>query len=281
MHGRTGGAFSRMDTQSPVRGDRYRSSRFHQLKRARNVLRKSQVFIVLFSLLSTSSVSAELITNGSFEAPTGLAVGQQGVMPPGWIITNSTPNSTPDLYSTDGSFGLLPTAFGNFTGVTAQHGLGWVAGWSNTTETFAQILGALLTPSVEYEISGYLRQAIRSDLNNPGTYRILLNSSNSLAGAVEVASWAPTTDANAWEFRTATFTAPLNANDLPWLIFRPYNSGTGGAYPGLDNVVLTAVPEPSSAALLSTILVSLIATRHSRNRRTNCCTHLIRFPLAF
>lgn len=229
--------------------------------------RKSQIFIVLFCLLSTSSVSADLITNGSFEAPAGFAVGQQGVMPPGWVITNVTP----DLYSTDGSFGLPPTFLGNFPGVTAQHGLGWVAGWANLSESFAQNLGTSLTPGEEYQIGGYLRQALRSDLNNPGAYRILLNSSNSLAGSVEVASWAPTTGADSWEFRTATFTAPLNANDLPWIIFQPYVGGAGGAYPGLDNVTLSAVsavPEPSSAALLSTILVSLIATYRSRNRRT-------------
>lgn len=225
------------------------------------MLRKSQVFIVLFSLLSTSSVSASLITNGSFEASTGFAVGQEGVMPPSWVVTKLTP----DLYSS-GSFGLPPDTFGNFTGVTAQDSLGWVAGWSDFDESFAQQLGNPLTPGAEYEISGYLRQAVRSDLNKPGAYRILLNTSNSLTGAVEVASWGPTTTgANSWEFRTATFAAPSNAGSLPWLIFRPYGAG---AYPGLDNVVLTAVPEPSNAALLSTILVSLIATRHLRNRRT-------------
>ncbi|MBM4231517.1 MAG: hypothetical protein FJ184_12355 [Gammaproteobacteria bacterium] len=229
------------------------------------MLRKSQLFIVLFSLLSTSSVSAGLITNGSFEAPTGFAVDAQGSMPPSWFVTNMSP----DLYSTDGLFGLSPNAFGNFTGVTAQSGLGWVAGWTDVTESFAQNLNTLLTPGLEYQIDGYLRQAVRSDLNNPGAYRILLNSSNSLAGAVEVASWGPTTaGANSWEFRTATFAAPSNADSLPWLIFRPYASGLGGAYPGLDNVVLTAVPEPSSTALVSAILVSLIATRHLRNRRT-------------
>ncbi len=227
--------------------------------------RKSQVFIVLFSLLSSSSVSAaNLITNGSFEAPAGFAVGQQGVMPPSWVVTNVTP----DLYSTDGSFGLSPNAFGNFPGVTAQNGLGWVAGWSLYPESFAQNVGTLLTPGVEYQIGGYLRQALRSGLDSPGAYDILLNSSNSLTGSVAVARWAPTTDANSWEFRTATFTAPLNANDLPWLIFRPYDGGSLTTYPGLDNVTLIAVPEPSSIALLSTILVSLIATSLSRNRRT-------------
>lgn len=230
-----------------------------------NMSLKSNVFFVLFSLLYTPNASADLITNGSFEAPPGFAVGQQGVMPPGWEVTNPSP----DLYSSDGSFGLLPAVLGNFTGVTAQDGLGWVAGWSSFQESFAQNLSTPLNPGTEYELSGYLRQALRSDLKNPGAYKILLNSSNSFGGALEVASWAPTTGAGFWEFRTATFTAPSNANVLPWLIFQPYAAEAGQAYPGLDNLVLTAVPEPSSAALLSTILVSLLATRRSRNRRTN------------
>lgn len=226
--------------------------------------RKSSGLFVLCIFLSASHASADLIANGSFEASPGYAFGQQGAVPPSWFVTYETP----DLYSTDGSFGLLPSTGGNFAGVSASDGLGWVAGWSFFQESFAQSLATPLNPGGQYEISGYLRQAVRNDLNNPGAYRILLNDSNSLTGAFEVAVWNPTTGADVWELRTASFTAPSNANSLPWLIFQPYDSGAGGSYTGLDNVTLTAVPEPASITLLASILIPLAATRRFRNRRT-------------
>jgi hypothetical protein len=81
---------------------------------------------VLIAIPFASPAAANLLVNGSFEAPAGFAQGTQGVMPPAWNVTNHTP----DLFSSDGSFGLSPTQFNNFTGVTAQQGLGWVAGYS-------------------------------------------------------------------------------------------------------------------------------------------------------
>ncbi len=230
------------------------------------MLPKFNSAVLFVSLIISSHASANLVTNGSFEAPPGFALGAQGVMPPGWVATNLTP----DLYSTDGSFGLAPGYAGNFPGVAAQNGLGWVAGASGISETFAQELGAPLTPGVEYSISAYLMQAERFDLNHTGAYEILLNSSNSFSGAVLAATWDPTTGSDSWEYRNAIFTAPANASLLPWLIFRPYASGSSTAYPGLDNVVLAAVPEPSSCLFFffSAAIVALAACRRPPNRPT-------------
>jgi hypothetical protein len=198
---------------------------------------------VLSAVLLSALARANLLTNGSFEAPAGYFTGAQGVMPPSWNITNLTP----DLYSSDGSFGLPPSGFGNFPGVTAQQGLGWVAGSSGSIESFSQQLAAPLSPNEPYTFNGYLMQARRADLDNPGAYNILLNSTNSLAGAVAVATLDPTTNADDWEFRSETFTAPANAGSLPWMILRPYASGPGGSYPGLDNVSLSAAAGPGVA----------------------------------
>jgi hypothetical protein len=196
---------------------------------------------VLSGLLFSPSAWADLLANGSFEAPAGFAQGAQAAAPPGWKATYSSP----DLYSSDGSFGLPPGTYGNFTGVTAQQGLGWVAGWSVVIGSFGQQLPTTLTPNAEYALSGFLIQAKRGDLDHPGAYDLLLNSTNSLAGAVVVATLDPTTDSDNWEFVAETFTAPANAGELPWIIFRSYGPEGGGAYPGLDNISLV----PTNVAL--------------------------------
>ena len=181
-------------------------------------------------------LGSELFDNPSFEAPVGFSLGQQGNMPPNWSRTIPSP----DLWSSDGSFGLGSGSYDNFAGVTAYDKLGWVAGWSLVPEVFSQQLSAPLTPGEDYTLSAYMIQAKRSDLDNPGGYTILLNSVNSLMGAAEVATLAPTTDSDQWEFRSTTLTLPDNAeDDLSWIIFLPYAT-EGTSYPGLDAVSLTS-----------------------------------------
>jgi hypothetical protein len=116
------------------------------------------------------------------------------------------------------------------------------------SEAFSQQLATTLAPNEPYTFSGYVIQATRPDLDIPGAYDILLNSTNSLAGAVLVATLDPTTNSNNWEFRSETFTSPANAASLPWIIFRSYASGPGASYPGLDNASLTALA-PTGVAL--------------------------------
>lgn len=221
------------------------------------MIQRTKIAALSSGLLISSVAGANLLANGSFESPAGYALGQQGILPVEWNVTNVTP----DMYSSDASFGLNPNVLGNFTGVTAQDGLGWVAGWSSFAESFAQNLGTALTPGTSYSLSGYLRQAKRSDLDNPGAYNIFLNSTNTMAGAQQVASWSPTTGANFWEFRSTSFVAPANASLLPWIIFEPYESGPGSAYPGLDNVILTPVPEPATIAALGAGALAILRRR--------------------
>lgn len=55
------------------------------------------------------------------------------------------------------------------------------------------------------------------------------------------------------------FTAPGNANTLPFLLFKPYGDVSGGAYPGLDKVDLTAVPVPAAVWLFGSGLLFLFS----------------------
>ena len=188
-------------------------------------------------------------------------------VPSEWLIANFTP----DTYSEDGSYGLLPTAGsifvpgGNFTGVTAQEGIRWVAGWSLFPETFGQLLTTPLSPGQQYKFSGYMIQAKRTDIDNPGGYELWLAADSDTPATGYLGRLEPTTDSDEWEFRTLTFTAPQDADNLPFLLFVPYNTGTGRAYPGLDSVML--VPEPATVLLLS--LGGLIILRN----RNGCWKH--------
>jgi hypothetical protein len=198
----------------------------------------------------SEATSANLLRNQSFEQTPCVTPcnRDQGFMPSDWLSLNVTP----DTYSNDGSYGLAPSDFGNFTGATAQDGLRWVAGWSAAVEIFGQILTSPLIPGQEYTLSAHLREAVRGDLAHPGTYQIeLWDSADNAADKIVIGSFQPLiANQGAWELRTLAFTAPTEADTYSVLAFRPLGSDAGSAYPGVDNVVLeeaaqTCVQPPS------------------------------------
>ncbi len=207
--------------------------------------------VVVIGLMSAGVAQANLIVNGSFEDIEGPAY-EQGILPPPWVQVSSVlPNA--DTYSNDGSYGLYPDDLGNFSGVTAFDGIRWVAGWSQHPESFGQYLNTPLTPGRQYEISAHLIQAKRSDLDNPGGYKLLLVDGVLPTASAVLGTLAPTTDSDSWEPRTMTFTAPANAASLPLLVFEPYASEPSAwAYPGIDSVSLMLVPEQAEPNLTVT-----------------------------
>lgn len=218
-----------------------------------------------FVLLTVSSVaSANLIRNPSFEDVPNNNTGQ-GIMPSEWVIANSTP----DTYSNDASYGLHPDANGNFSGVTAFDGIRFVAGWSLATERFGQMLSAPLVPGQEYEFSAYMHQALRLDLNNPGAYYLFLQ--DTAVGASEsvfIGSIGSTLPGD-WQFFSMLFTAPGNADSLPFLMFSPVATVREGTYPGLDLVSLTStVPLPAAVWLFGAGLIGLVGLARRRRKKT-------------
>ena len=225
--------------------------------------------VSLIALVSLSATAhASFITNGSFETvPNGTR--DQGLLPSGWFQASGISPGA-DTYSNDGSYGLNPGDFGNFPGVTAFDGIRWVAGASVAgfgDESFGTKLTMTLTPGQEYMLQAHLYQAIRSDLDNPGAYRLSLSDGST---TVSLGSLAPTTGINAWEARSLTFTAPTDASSRPFLIFTPYRTTAGIAYPGLDDVSLhSVVPEPASLTLvaLGAVLSLAVSTHRGRRRK--------------
>jgi len=225
------------------------------------------VSVLLIGLTTAGSASANLIKNSSFEDVSSAATGQ-GIMPSEWVKVNVSP----DTYSNDGSYGLAPYNFNNFTGVTAYDGIKWVAGWSEAgQERFGQNLTATLSEGSEYTMSGFLHQANRSDLNNPGGYELYLTDfSYDLPSSGEYLGFLGQTSsvADGWLEYSFVFTATTEMADLSFLMFAP----TGpNAYPGLDNVSLTvsAVPAPAAIWLLGFGLIGLIGLTKYKKRNVS------------
>ncbi len=121
---------------------------------------KRGLLIAVLVLGLVQLAQANLITNASFEVVPNNNTGQ-GILPSNWVNI-PPPTPTADTYSNDGSYGVAPSAYGNFTGVTAKDGIRWVAGWSSAgQESFGQFLGSSLTANTDYAMSGWLHQAVR------------------------------------------------------------------------------------------------------------------------
>ncbi len=217
--------------------------------------------VVTAALFSTIPAEANLLQNASFEVgPGGL-----GILPTDWVITNPSPDTFGPSATLPG-----PPYFG--TTATAHDGTRWVAAYDGFPETFGQTLTSPLTPGQDYLFSAWL-MGPDSTIFFDGDYEVWLGPSSS-GGTQLMGSVLPTTGPNVWEFRSMTFTAPVNAASLPFLELRPYAT-TVDAYVGLDSVSLVAtssVPEPSTRVLgaMGLVAFSVIVLRRAsvlqRNR---------------
>jgi len=168
-----------------------------------------------------------LIPDGDFEKPSG----------GGWAWVAGGGNNTAFWFDVGAGFGFGRDFYGDFSGVTAHDGHEWVAALAyaaiNDYGAWGQTLSATLQPGQQYVVSGWLHQAVRTDIDKSGGFDVLLNNTNSLTGAVTVAHLGDTTGDTTWMYFVSTFTAPADANDRPWVIFKV--TGTY-AYLGLDDV---------------------------------------------
>ncbi len=223
-----------------------------------NILLRVPICAIAIGIFSVSS--ATLLSNGSFEQ----------ALVPGWSNWGSD-FTYMNVYNNTGSNGFSPPgSYGNFTGVVAQDGDQFVAGLGSTSQSgfISQLLSTPLTAGQRYSVSGYLHQAIRSDLDHPGTFAVYLSSGISdFSTNFKVGSFAPTVSSTeGWVYRVFEFDAPVNASAMPAIHFvSELAPNWNNSYVGLDNVKLESVPEPASMALLA-IAGGAVLRKRKRNR---------------
>jgi hypothetical protein len=168
-----------------------------------------------------------LVVNGSFEDVGGSTLTGQALLPVSWTAITLSP----DTYSNDGSYGLLPGGFGHFPGGAAFDGIRWVAGGS-FPETLGQALAASVQPGVRYTVSA----AIRRDTGaTPGTgsYEVRLKSTL-LSTTFVVAGRFAEPVGTGWETFAFDFALPVAGPAYAFVELVPFASGAQVSYPGID-----------------------------------------------
>ena len=180
----------------------------------------------LLTLIPISGASANLITNGGFET-LGAYIGTGLYDAPGWTIAD--PSSATGIYSTVasagyGSMGLTPAEGNSFL---------WGGGYLGNTGIITQ-------------------QAVAT--TNAQQYNLSFSLANTNQGATATNFWYVTWDGT-------TLLSGTNVGDFANVLYTYTVTGTGndllsfgfnnepGAF-ALDEVSLTAVPEPSTLLLL-------------------------------
>jgi hypothetical protein len=221
--------------------------------------------LTLAAVMLTSVGQAQLISNGSFESPgfTGSGIvyltGAQGVTD--WTLSGAgfegvTIHKTPDLgnlvnptfnFAQDGNYYLDLSGAGNHATIY---------------QDFATV------PSTLYELSFYIGAS--SDHLPAATINVKLDGTTSLLNATLTPN-APTTNID-WSLQTFSFTAYSSTTRLSFLDVGPSGNGsfTDDNTSFVDNVTVTAVPEPSTYGVL--VGAGMLGVAFLRRRRRNLPT---------
>lgn len=213
--------------------------------------------------LAVAPAKADLIVNGSFEAPlvpvggfTNFGAGSTAIT--GWRVVGV------DSAVTSGTFTQSGIVF------QAQDGIQWLdlAGVtsnsmsSGVTQDVATILGEV------YELNFYVGSATGGGFFFPATVDLSIN------GSARVSYFNPTGPANSldWKLFSVPFTATGTTTKLTFFNGSASNNFLGA----LDKVSLNAVPEPASVILLgiggASMVVIGIARRRRRIKSSDCET---------
>jgi hypothetical protein len=199
----------------------------------------------------TSAFAANLVSNGSFEDDVVAAgtYSDLSSLSGGWTAGSGVIEVRNDLVG------------------TAQDGVNYVeldsTGNSSMSQTLTTVIGET------YELSFYYSNRAQSSLNGSLSGGIVTEDSNGLAyvagGGIVIVTAQPTNTSsdNEWTLYTATFIATSTSTTLSFVA-----EGTSDSFgSSLDNVTVTAVPEPAELAMMGAGLLVVAGLARRRNRQ--------------
>ena len=207
-------------------------------------------------MLHAGGARAGVITNGSFEINSvsqgldGVPLSSGNTDVTGWIIGNSN-NS---VYWEDSAGHGNPVQDGNYDISIGHNG--------NTGETLSQSFAT--TPGTKYSVRYYLSQiqfngGDGQTMNASVTGSVLTGSQNLIVP----------TDQDIWHLEQFNFTADAASSTLTFTDTTPGDQGFQSNF-ALDNVVVTATPEPASLGLIA--VAAWMLTGRSRGTRLSTPT---------
>ena len=199
---------------------------------------KSMIPLALAAIASPAAAAVNLVTNGGFEAPTttpgGLIMVNSGDSFTGWNVLGSGKNVflINKTYSEGGGSLVFNSNSGN----------AWIdltgAGNQGPTSGISQVVA---TGTGTYSLSFFVGNATgRPDYTGPSTLNLSIND-----GPIQIFTNSDVTP-NAMNWKA--FSVNFFATDATKIAFTNGNIGDNAL--GLDDVSISAVPEPASWAML-------------------------------
>lgn len=198
-----------------------------------------------------STTSAQIVDNGSFNGSRGavtLATDWSTQAPPPPRASTPDLNSATGNLTTSGTFNWDGTILDSDDGGTFANLFGFTPGLGAPfSENIFQVVDGLSvgqTYNVDFE---YALQPITNGNNAPMVSGGVVVDLSSSGTSFQMFSSAEDTTPFSWELGSFSFVAPSDTIRVDLTNF--YNSGTT-TYVGIDGFSVTAIPEPSSFAVL-------------------------------